>query len=59
MPARIQHDQTLIVVLSHDSHEIERAVAGSPDAAVAIAIRMLYRRGDDLKGGDCLKVLAP
>jgi hypothetical protein len=58
MPARI-HDTTLVVVLTNDSNEIERTVCANPDAAVAAAIRMLCRRGDDLKGGDVLKVLAP
>ena len=58
MVARI-HDTTLVVVLTNDSHEIERTVCANPDAAVAAAIRMLCRRGDDLRGGDVLKVLAP
>jgi hypothetical protein len=59
MPGRIERDSTLVVVLLHDGREIERCVCSSPDAAVAVAIRMLCRRGDDLKGGDTLKVLAP
>jgi hypothetical protein len=58
MPGRIDRDTTLIVVLSHDAHEVERTVCANPDAALAAAIRMLCRRGDDLKGGDCLKVLS-
>ena len=59
MDARIEHDATLVVTLSHDSHEIERIVCANPNAAVAAAIRMLCRRGDDLKGGDTLRVMAP
>jgi hypothetical protein len=59
MPGRIERDRTLVVVLLHDGHEIERIVCASADAAVSAAIRMLCRRGDDLKGGDCLRVLAP
>ena len=59
MPAHIERDTTLIVVLSHDGREVERAVCTSPDAAVAAAIRMLCKRGDDLTGGDCLRVLSP
>jgi hypothetical protein len=59
MPGHIERDATLVVVLTHDSHEIERTVCTNPDAAVAAAIRMLCRRGDDLKGGDTLRVLAP
>jgi hypothetical protein len=59
MPARIEHDTTLIVVLSHDGREVERTVCANADAAIAAAIRMLCRRGDDLKGGDTLRVLAP
>jgi hypothetical protein len=57
MPAHIERDTTLIVALSHDGREVERAVCTSPDAAVAI--RMLCKRGDDLTGGDCLRVLSP
>jgi hypothetical protein len=52
-------DTTLIVVLSHDSHEVERTVCANADAALAAAIRMLCRRGDDLRVGDCLRVLSP
>jgi hypothetical protein len=59
MPAHIEHDTTLIVILSHDGKEIERNICADADAAVAAAIRMLCRRGDDLKGGDTLKVMAP
>jgi len=45
----VKQDTTLFVVLSHDGHEIERCVCASPDTAVAAAIRMLCRRGDNLK----------
>jgi len=59
MLALVKRDTTLLVVLLHDDREIERCVCASPDAAIAAAIRMLRRRGDDLKGGDTLRVLAP
>jgi hypothetical protein len=54
MPA----DTTLIVVLSHDGHELDRVVTPDADAACAAAIKMICRRGKDLKGGDTLRVLA-
>jgi hypothetical protein len=54
-----QPDTTLIVVLSNGDQEIERLVVADADAACAAAVRMLYRRGSDLKGGDTLRVLAP
>jgi hypothetical protein len=44
---------------SHDGRKIERTVCGNVDSAVAAAIRVLCRRGDDLRGGDVLRVLAP
>jgi hypothetical protein len=54
-----QPDTTLIVVLSHDGRQVERTVcANQPVRGVSAAIRMLCRRGDDLKGGDTLRVLA-
>ena len=59
MLALVKQDTTLVVVFSHDSNEIERCVCASQDAAIAAAIRMLCRRGDDLKGGDTIRVLAP
>jgi hypothetical protein len=51
MPAHIERNTSLVVVLSNDSNEIEQQLAPSPDAAVAAAIRMLARRGDDLTAG--------
>jgi hypothetical protein len=59
MLAIVKQDTPLVVVLSHDGHEIERCVCASPDTAGAAAIRMLCRRGDNLKGGDVLRVLSP
>jgi hypothetical protein len=59
MPGRIDRDTTLVVVLSHDGHEVERTVVADVDSAVSTAIRMLCRRGDDLRAGDVLRVLAP
>jgi hypothetical protein len=53
MPA----DDTLILVLSNDGHEIERAVASQSDA-VSAAIVLLARRGT-LRPGDTLRVMAP
>jgi hypothetical protein len=47
-----------VAVLSNDGHEIERTVCASIDAAIAAAIHMLCPRGDDLKAGDVLRVLA-
>ena len=43
------YDTTLIVALSHNGREIERNVASSSDAAAAAAIRLLCKRGDDLR----------
>jgi hypothetical protein len=59
MLALVKQDTTLVVVLSHDGREIERVVAGSPDGAIAAAIKMLCRRGDNLRAGDVLRVFAP
>jgi len=43
------------LVLSHDSQEIRGDRLRNPDAAVAAAMRMLCRTGDELKGSDVLK----
>ena len=59
MLALVKQETALVVVLSNNGHEIERNVCGSTDAAIAAAIHMLCRRGDDLKTGDVLRVLAP
>jgi hypothetical protein len=59
MPARIERDTTLIVLLSKGTRKIERALAPGRDAAAGLAIMMLAKRGDDLHAGDVLRVLAP
>jgi hypothetical protein len=57
MPRAKLVDDTLIIVLSHDGHEIERAVSSQVDA-VRAAIVLLARRGE-LRPGDVLRILKP
>jgi hypothetical protein len=52
MLALVKQDTRLVAVLSNDGHEIQRNVCASTDAAIAAAIHMLCRRGDDLKARD-------
>ena len=65
MVARIQPqltppaDNTLIIVLSNGNQEIERRVAAAGDNALATAVMMLARRGEDLRAGDTLRVIRP
>lgn len=58
MLALAKQDTPLVVVLSHGGREIERGVAPSGDAAAGLAVMMLARRGEDLRAGDVLRVLA-
>jgi hypothetical protein len=48
----VKQDTTLVVVFSNDGYVIARR-------SLAAAIRMLCLRGDDLRAGDALRVLAP
>jgi hypothetical protein len=65
MPGRIHpnlmpsSDNTLIIILSNGNQEIERRVAAAGDNALATAVMMLARRGEDLRAGDTLRIIRP